>query len=211
MSEAQLPWHTARQQLARALQNLQSENKSYIVGYNQENRAPQQNENVVQQLHARIAAVRSALLAAPAPDDVSVCADGSAATPRLTGAEMTWMELSVDKDASAAGRSSKHAAASAAVQRTFDAAVTCHEELDFAAALPLFTLAADARHAASCGYLALYYIEGRGCSRDPALAWTWACRGAEMNDACSMGLKARWLHLHHIRIRARDGPLTELI
>lgn len=191
MSQGQPPWHASRQHLARVLQTLQSENKPI---HQNEIKAPQQHENVAQQVQLRIAAVRNALLAAPvrlALDGASKCTDGSAATPRSASTEAIHLHVSASVLSDAGGGSFERAAAAVAAQSIFVDAVAAHNQLDFAAAQPLFKLAGEAGHSASCAYLALYFIEGRAVERNSQQAWKWACRGAEMNDADSMGLKAR--------------------
>ncbi len=186
------PWHASRQHLARVLQTLQSENKPI---HQNEIKAPQQHENVAQQVQSRIAAVRNALLAAPVRlaqlDGASKCTDGSAATPRSTSTEAIHLHASANALSDAGGGSFERAAAAVAAQSVYSDAIAAHNQLDFAAALPLFKLAGEAGHSASCAYLALYFIEGRAVERNSQQAWKWACRGAEMNDADSMGLKAR--------------------
>lgn len=124
-------------------------------------------------------------------DDASHKADESAATPRVTRTGTSCLDETADGDTDAGGRLGDKAAGAEAAQRVFDDAVAAHEQLDFAAAMPLFKLADDAGHSGSCAYLALYFIEGRGCSRDVHKAWTHACTGAQLKDADSMGLKAR--------------------
>jgi TPR repeat protein len=84
-------------------------------------------------------------------------------------------------------------AAAASQQKLYDEALAYHEALDFPAALPLFKLAGEAGHGPSCGFAALYFIEGRGVCRDCSEAWGWASKGTELQDAGSIGVKARYV------------------
>jgi hypothetical protein len=184
MNGGQPPWHACRLQLARSLQSLQSANNE--AGRPKENDAPQHHDNAVQLLHSRIAAVKRALLAGPSQslphcEDASHNAEGSAATRHVPDTDLD--------DAAAGEHGGRHTAAE--VQRIFSDAVAAHDALDFAAALPLFKLAGSAGHGPSCGYAALYCIEGRATERDKEQAWVWACKGEQLHDADSIGLKAR--------------------
>ena len=191
MNQGQPPWHSCRLQLAQTLQTLQSANKPLRQEGSDSTR---QHDDVVHLVQSRIAAVRSALLSKPARvalDDASHKADESAATPRFARTGTSCLDETADGDTDAGGRWEDKAAGAGAAQRMFHDAVAAHEQLDFAAAMPLFKLAGEAGHGASCAYLALYLIEGRGCTRDVHKAWAHACKGAELKDADSMGLKAR--------------------
>jgi TPR repeat protein len=121
--------------------------------------------------------VRDALRLNSASHDTA----GSAATPGSITLE----------DAAEDDKVEVQSAAAAAAQNIFSDALAAHDALDFATALPLLKLAGEAGHGASCGYVALYLIEGRATARDMQLAWKWANKGAEMKDADSIGLKAR--------------------
>jgi hypothetical protein len=190
MQRGQPPWHASRQQLARSLHTLQSTNKP---SHSKENELPQPHDNAVQLLHSRIAAVKCALLAGPTHrrrDEESHNAEGSAATQHAAQTDLLCLD-----EATAGSTSSASAGSSgptdAELQRIFSDALAAHDALDFAAALPLFKLAGNAGHGPSCGYVALYCIEGRAMVRDTEQAWTWACRGEQLHDAGSIGLKAR--------------------
>jgi TPR repeat protein len=151
------------------LQTLQSKNKAELPAQTQG------SGNAVQQLHLRIAAVKNALVIGAGSHNTA----GTAATPRSMS-----LDDPADDDSSAQQ-------SAAAAQSIFNDALAAHDALDFATALPLFKLAGEAGHGGGCGYVALYLIEGRGAARDSEQAWVWACRGAELRDAGSVGLKAR--------------------
>ena len=187
------PWHQSRLQLVRALQVSQSTNK---FDHQTKNQHSQPQENSVQLLHSRIAAVKSALLSS------STTRDHDCASHKAEGSALhaTRADLDASLDLSAGESegmmpSDEHLRASAQIasagQTIFNEAMAAHEALDFASALPLFKLAGDSGHGASCSYAALYFIEGRGTAIDRQQAWVWACRGAELKDAGSVGLKAR--------------------
>lgn len=190
MQRGQSPWHASRQQLARSLQTLQSTHKP---GHPKENDLPHQHDNVVQLRHSRIAAVKSALLSGPTHrrrDKESHNAEGSAATQHATQTDF----LRLDEATAGAGSNASadgSGPTAAELQRIFSDAVAAHDALDFAAALPLFKLAGNAGHGPSCSYVSLYCIEGRATVRDTEQAWVWACRGEQLRDAGSIGLKAR--------------------
>ena len=169
MSQDEPPWHTCRTRLAQELQALQSRNKAELQAHTQV------SGNGVQQLHLRIAAVKNALVIGAGSHNTA----GTAATPR-----------SMSQDDAAADDSAAQQPAAAA-HSIFNDALAAHDALDFATALPLFKLAGEAGHGGSCGYVALYLIEGRGAVRDSEQAWVWACKGAQLQDAGSVGLKAR--------------------
>jgi hypothetical protein len=163
VTNGQPPWDECRQQLVRALQESQSTNKFDPPKKHQQ---PQPLENGVQHLHSRITAVKAALLSSSTPrhrDDASLQAAGSAAATVHTHAARGDLDAYLDLSAGE-GQTSAHAANAA--QAIFNEAMAAHEALDFASALPLFKLAGDSGHGASCGYMALYFIEGRATAID---------------------------------------------
>jgi hypothetical protein len=174
MNRGQPPWHASRQQLERSLQTLQSAN--HEPGHQKENDLPQQRDNAVQLLHSRIAAVKRALLASPAKplanhDEASQNTDGSAATHHIDDKDLLYLDDDI------AGETAEKE-----VLRVFGDAVAAHDALDFAAALPLFKLAGSSGHGRSCGYVALYCIEGRATVRDKDEASRWMRVLARMSN-----------------------------